>query len=1367
MSAIAADKRASFARRAESLVERVRVLKTIYEKYNISTEKCGDLTVIVQGDLSQQEKRAVFITVHDLGCNHNSFQEFVSSPCMTEIKERSCFIHVDVPGHADNAEALSDGFPFPSLQALGEDLVTVLDYLHVKYVIGLGEGAGANVLARFGLAHPSRALGLILINATGSAASVLQSFRNKFISWKSDEVAHSAESFLMYHKFGHTSQIVGENPDKDKIVAEYQKRLHRSLNSKNVGLYVKAFMNRKDLTLKGCKVDVILITGMLSPYASMVEKLHRDVEKERVTILKIERAGDVLADAPSKVAQSILLFCKGQGLLTSIVMPGVDRGRSFSTASSGSFERRLSRGISMEDYDKPNIRRLSIMNIKKTFSDNFNFKRICMDAPPPTKPPRGVKYGKDESASCGFLVNVIKSLGFSETTEERQKEKQKIEQEFKRSDLRLNELVSRHDQQLTQVLPLFSQVSTEVTASRERIHAVKENLGACKRLLQCRRDELKKMWTDAVQHKYVLEMLEQIQELRKVPQRVVSYTAKRQYLHASKALTDALATLNGPLAGVEGLADLRTDLQTRRQQLYHRLHEELVTQVYKNSANEAFQRSNSSRLNSSFTRGIGARRSTDRIEANARVRKALSEMAQGFELDKAEIIEDADLIDPELSMNYFIAIIVECFGMLQKVPDSLETLRVQIQTELLNVVRQTTHQLASGGTLQAGAGASNPLLTLLEIIFKQFKAIAKTHTLLLKNYLAVGQKYAVVGPQSYDLTDFWAQAQSVLQLLLTDYLDIQNASADESSQTGFVEPINNINSYFLRRKVPSTKKAMFKFDKSSHGNVNSSSNSTHEPFKEHRRNASDASVDDNLGANLLGSGKGSLTGLLPHEKKQREKLLICTPDQNVITKVYLPIMGYIQEIENFMKCKPGQPCSLHDFVDNYIKDTFLSKGHNRNLQLTIESLSKNQDAWRAIITPEEMKSLNLSRPLLQSTVMVERRLVETKNLIEDLPCYSEELLKMVCALLKAYREICQAAYRGIVQPDSEDKRIYSVAWLKDEDISRFLKTLPNWTDLKTSSQRARHTRKLQRGNFEPSEEESPLQVQQRNIREAEMLTSNLGEGGITQQEILADISVLKELAILQESMEWFSCRVSEFANELRRPLVNGLNSAAADCAANVAIKDGTIKVMTNLALEFDELANTCLLVLHLEVRVQCFHYLRSKSSVKTNSYVGSKDDILEPDRQVLVLTKRLSEMDEAFSATLHPRKTRYIFEGLAHLAARILIQASNYLENIDQITVQRMCRNSIALQQTLSNITASREIALDQAKHFYELLCMEPDEILNALLERGTQFSEMQLLNALQLSCKACGITDVNLLASYQQKLSDILGAKPSKGVVV
>lgn len=91
------------------------------------------------------------------------------------------------------------------MQLLGEELVTILDFLHVKYVIGLGEGAGANVLARFGLAHPSRCLGLILINVTGSAASVLDAFKTKFISWKGDEIGQSAEDFLLYHKFGYVS----------------------------------------------------------------------------------------------------------------------------------------------------------------------------------------------------------------------------------------------------------------------------------------------------------------------------------------------------------------------------------------------------------------------------------------------------------------------------------------------------------------------------------------------------------------------------------------------------------------------------------------------------------------------------------------------------------------------------------------------------------------------------------------------------------------------------------------------------------------------------------------------------------------------------------------------------------------------------------------------------------------------------------------------------------------------------------------------------------------------------------------------------------------------------------------------------------
>lgn len=339
------------------------------KRYTVKTERCGDITIHVQGDVSQQDKRAAFLTVHDLGCNHYAFEDFVNRPCMSDIKERSIFIHVDVPGHEDNAENLPESFQFPSLQQLGEELVTILDFVKVKYVIGLGEGAGANVLARCGLAHPQRIIGLILINCTGSATSVMENFKAKFISWKGKStVAQSAEDYLVFHKFGH--QLMNEtNSDKEKVMSDFLDRLRDCINMNNVRMYVNAFLNRTDLPLKQYKSDILLITGVLGSYANVVEKLHRDLDKNKATLLRIERAGDVLSEAPAKVAHAILLFCKGQGLLTSVTLPGVERQRTFS-GSSLDMERprRFSRGLSMEEYDKPNLRRLSV---------------TCGEVPPP------------------------------------------------------------------------------------------------------------------------------------------------------------------------------------------------------------------------------------------------------------------------------------------------------------------------------------------------------------------------------------------------------------------------------------------------------------------------------------------------------------------------------------------------------------------------------------------------------------------------------------------------------------------------------------------------------------------------------------------------------------------------------------------------------------------------------------------------------------------------------------------------------------------------------------------------------------------------------------------------------------------------
>lgn len=131
----------------------------------------------------------------------------------------------------------------------------------------------------------------------------------------------------------------------------------------------------------------------------------------------------------------------------------------------------------------------------------------------------------------------------------------------------------------------------------------------------------------------------------------------------------------------------------------------------------------------------------------------------------------------------------------------------------------------------------------------------------------------------------------------------------------------------------------------------------------HKRNVSDISNDLKLTAT-----KNQISSAVV-----KRPSLICAPDASLLRIIYVPLIGYVQEIESLLKQKSSQACILRSFLESHVRDTFLAKGHSRTLELTIDGLAKNHDAWRTIITPDEMKALGLTRPLLQSTVLFERR----------------------------------------------------------------------------------------------------------------------------------------------------------------------------------------------------------------------------------------------------------------------------------------------------------------------------------------------------------------------------------------------------------
>ncbi|CAG0922133.1 unnamed protein product [Notodromas monacha] len=246
-------------------------------------------------------------------------------------------------------------FVFPTLQVLAEDLVTVLDFLHLKYAVLIGEGAGANVATRFAMAYPARTLGVILIHPTSTVAGIMENVKDKFINWQLTNVGMTptAEQYLVYHRFG-------ESQDADQIALYSKTYLNHPSN--------KASTARTDVShslKEKLEADALLITGAKSSYKHSVSTMLSNMNPAKSQMIQIEGVGDALNEAPEKVSQSLLLFAKGLGLLSSVTMVGVERQRTFSSGSNASDDGnpacipRRNRSMSMEEYDRPNLKRLT------------------------------------------------------------------------------------------------------------------------------------------------------------------------------------------------------------------------------------------------------------------------------------------------------------------------------------------------------------------------------------------------------------------------------------------------------------------------------------------------------------------------------------------------------------------------------------------------------------------------------------------------------------------------------------------------------------------------------------------------------------------------------------------------------------------------------------------------------------------------------------------------------------------------------------------------------------------------------------------------------------------------------------------------
>uniref|UniRef100_A0A8C5N013 N-myc downstream regulated 1 n=1 Tax=Leptobrachium leishanense TaxID=445787 RepID=A0A8C5N013_9ANUR len=293
--------------------------------------------------------RPVILTYHDIGLNHKTcFNSLFNFEDMHEITQHFSVCHVDAPGQQEGAAAFPAGYVYPSMDQLAEMLPGVVQQLGLRSVLGMGIGAGAYILTRFALNHPSMVEGLVLININPCAEGWMDWAATKISGW-----AHNLPDMVISHLF--SKDEIQSNPE---LVNTYRQHITNDINQNNLQLFVKSYISRRDLEMERpipgtsavtLKCPALLVVGDSSPAVDAVVECNSKLDPTKTTLLKMSDCGGFpQVIQPAKLAEAFQYFVQGMGYMPAVSMTRLIRSRTGSGASVSSLDGNRSRSHTNE-----------------------------------------------------------------------------------------------------------------------------------------------------------------------------------------------------------------------------------------------------------------------------------------------------------------------------------------------------------------------------------------------------------------------------------------------------------------------------------------------------------------------------------------------------------------------------------------------------------------------------------------------------------------------------------------------------------------------------------------------------------------------------------------------------------------------------------------------------------------------------------------------------------------------------------------------------------------------------------------------------------------------------------------------------------
>ncbi|KAI6651667.1 Exocyst complex component 4 [Oopsacas minuta] len=905
------------------------------------------------------------------------------------------------------------------------------------------------------------------------------------------------------------------------------------------------------------------------------------------------------------------------------------------------------------------------------------------------------------------LLNAIRRLILINDEEDRRDEQVKLERQLRETDLELQGRVTENFDKLRSVLETFNSVDEKVRVSQVKVATLRNNLRDCKILLRCKRDDLQRLWKEQMEQKKVIELLEEVERMKAIPDKLDALCRTKHFKTAAESLVESIVILGDRLEGVEALKDLRNDIATRKETLKSQLIDELHGCIYF-KAPQTFTEDELTPKHdklSTLPSAISPMKQQS-LKSHSRSRSQTAVMLEHqismanlipkpVEKECIEIIEDVNNLNPEADLPNYMAILVEALYILDAIPNALEALKSRMLGEMKLIIQRSSTEVREraekSGELSPDQNQQSLLKMLLDTAFMKYKSVARAHQIVLKRLSIFEKKMKIDNLYLYSIVNVWNDIQRVIMRMLQDYLDTSTGQ-NSSTLTAVDVESRDINSFFSKKNIHPRQSLFHLY------------NSTHSiSIMSYMRESKGA-----IPSLLEGMVDDSTMGHQPTFLQEH----LCTPQFRNITIVYQPlekICRHIELEEMRVETKQEKSNELGVFLSTFVEDEFLVKIKEEIMKKVDFLTSDSQRVVKDEQSGGMHKERRSNKPLLKSCVGIEHALSELKFLIIDLPNYAKDLLLIGQRALETYAKAAQHLYYDLthVGGDGVNGELPCVSqshtWaVNNEEMRNHIIRLPMWSSL--------HNTTISQSNTDQTTLE----------QESWIVLDQIGSLEIKKNLIITSVANIRNLGLLHESMEWFSNKIKNLLTEVAQ--------------AHSSLKSSEIAKLHEVNSTISKLSDHILITLHLEVRMHCLHYL--PPAVMRAGNTNEEEAAIE-DVGIKEFNRDLCSLEEQLALQLSDMKLRFLFDGIGHLMATVLINTGKKLQRVDGFCITRMSVIVFLLQQNLTNITMSREAELDHARQFYELMRSTPQALLTFATEQEYNFTNAEYEQALAMICKS------------------------------